>query len=831
METDLPISDVLMQISAAFEENLDAVLEAPPGAGKTTIVPLHLLTAPWLEYRKILVLEPRRLAARTAATRMAQLLGEDVGETIGYRIRQGTKVSANTHIEVITEGILTRMLQEDPALPGVAMVIFDEFHERHLHTDVGLALLLQARELFRDPDDPLRILVMSATLEGVPVDKLLNAPVVRSQGRQHPVEVYYGAPRKPGASIIGPVVDTIQRVLADPRSGSVLVFLPGEREIRVVEFALPDMPGVTVRPLAGSQALYNQQQAIEPAPLGDRKVVLSTNVAESSLTIDGIKVVIDCGLERAPQYDPVTGMSRLYTRRISKASSVQRAGRAGRMGPGKCYRLWSEAQQRELVQQAPPEILQADLSQTALQLLAWGIDDVNSLDWLDKPPAGAWAQALELLQGFDAITAGSGGAWVVTRTGEQMARLPVHPRVAHMMIRGCKWGLREEVCALAAIMSERDPFPDFGADIERRLAIVQDKEDCPTGQHHWKVRAQRQMTYFKVMCRGLPTGRENVANVGALIAEAYPDRIARRRGESGHIYQLANGRAAALDPSDPLCNEEWLAVAELGGQIGAAQDRVWLAAPLNKGLFMGLLSDCIETADRVEWDDRNERFVAERQRRIGALVLAREPLKDIPSRAHQQALLELMWARGLNVLPWTDDLVQWRARVNLLHREIGDPWPDMSNEALMGNLEDWLLPYLGTVKKLADFQKLDLRSILTAMIPWPLPKEMESLVPEKLEVPSGSQVRVDYTQDPPLLAVKLQEMFGCIETPKILGIPVLIHLLSPAGRPLQVTQDLTSFWRNSYFEVRKEMQGRYPKHPWPENPLKANPTGRTRRHA
>jgi ATP-dependent helicase HrpB len=831
METDLPIHDVLPQLSAVFEDHLDAVLEAPPGAGKTTIVPLHLLTAPWLEYRKILVLEPRRLAARSAATRMAQLLGEDVGETVGYRIRQGTKVSGNTHVEVITEGILTRMLQEDPALPGVAMVIFDEFHERHLHTDVGLALLLQARGLFRDPDDPLRILVMSATLDGVPVDKMLTAPVLRSKGRQYPVEVHYGAPRKPGASIVGPVVDIIQRVLADPRSGSVLVFLPGEREIRAVQAGLPEMPGVTVRPLAGSQALYNQQLAIEPAPLGDRKVVLSTNVAESSLTIDGIKVVVDCGLERAPQYDPVTGMSRLYTRRISRASSAQRAGRAGRLGPGKCYRLWSEAQQRELVQQAPPEILQADLSQMALQLLAWGIDDVDSLDWLDKPPTGAWSQALELLQSFHAISKGSGGAWVVTRTGEQMARLPAHPRVAHMMIRGCQWGLREEACALAAILSDRDPFPDLGADIERRVLMLQDREECPREHRHWKTRAQRQMTYYKVMCRSLPTGRENVANISALIAEAYPDRIARRRGESGHIYQLANGRAAALDSADPLCNQEWLAVAELGGQIGAAQDRIWLAAPLNKGLFMGLLSGCIETADRVEWDDRNDRFVAERQRRIGALVMVREPLKEIPGRAHQQALQELMWARGLGVLPWTDELVQWRARVNLLHREVGEPWPDVSNEALMSRLEQWLLPYLGAVKKLADFQKIDLRSILTAMIPWPLPKDLEKLAPEKIRVPSGSQVRIDYTQDPPVLAVKLQEMFGCRETPKILGAPVLVHLLSPAKRPLQVTQDLASFWRNGYPGVRKEMQGRYPKHPWPRDPLDAEPTARTRRRA
>jgi ATP-dependent helicase HrpB len=831
MKTDLPIAEVLPRLSALLEDRSDVVLEAPPGAGKTTIVPLHLLAAPWLEYRKILVLEPRRLAARTAAQRMAQLVGEDVGETVGYRIRQGTKVSPNTHIEVITEGILTRMLQEDPALEGVAMVIFDEFHERHLHSDVGLALLLQARDLFRDPDDPLRILVMSATLEGVPVDKLLNAPVIRSQGRQFPVHVHYGARREAGKSIIGPVVATIQRVLADPHSGSVLVFLPGEREIRVVEAALPDMPGVQVRPLAGSLALYNQQQAIEPAPLGDRKVVLSTNVAESSLTIDGIKVVIDSGLERAPQYDPVTGMTRLYTRRISRASAEQRAGRAGRLGPGQCYRLWSEDQQRELIAQAPPEIQQADLSQTALQLVAWGIDDVNSLAWLDPPPAGAWNQALDLLESFGAISRGSGGAWVVTRKGEKMVRLPTHPRLAHMLINACEWGLKDEACALAAVLEDRDPFSDLGADIEMRIRMLQDQEPCPQEQRHWKRRAARQLPYYKVMCRGIPTGKSRMADVGALIATAYPDRIARRRGDRGHVYQLANGRLAALDPADPLCNQEWLAVAELGGVVGAAQDRIWLAASLDPQLFMGLLSGSIETADKVEWDERSDRFVAERQRRIGALVLSSEKLRDIPGRAHQQALMELLWSRGLDLLPWTDELRQWQGRVNLLRREMGDPWPDVSDDALMARLEDWLLPYLGQVMKLADFQDLSLRNILTAMLPWPLPKELNELAPERIAVPSGSKVRIDYTRDPPVLAVKLQEMFGCLETPTVAGVRVLLHLLSPAGRPVQVTGDLASFWRSGYTEVRKELLGRYPRHPWPEDPLTAVPTAKTRRRA
>jgi ATP-dependent helicase HrpB len=828
MRTNLPIEDVLQDLSAALEDNASVVLKAPPAAGKTTVVPVRMLLAPWLEHRKILVMEPRRLAARTAAQRMASLLSEDVGETVGYRIRQGTKVSANTRIEVITEGVLTRMLQEDPALSGVGLVIFDEFHERHLHSDVGLAMLQYARNLFRDKKDPLRVLVMSATLDGVRIAELLDAPVIEVSAEKHPVEVFYGEPQKPGASITGRVVKTINDVLYDPRSGSVLVFLPGEREIREVGEALPEIEGVTVRPLAGTQALYDQEQAIQPAPLGDRKVVLATNVAESSLTIDGVSVVIDSGLERAPEYDPVTGMTRLYTRRISQSSAVQRAGRAGRLGPGRCYRLWSEDQQKQLSKQAPAEILQADLSQTALQFIAWGVDNVYELDWLDPPPSGAWAQALELLQGMGAVSRNTAGNWTATEAGQQMARLPAHPRIAHMLLKACSWGLREDAFVLAAILAERDPLRDLGADIERRVAIVQDNEFCPQHARGWRTRVQRQVPLFQIMCRSIPNDKSVPASIGALLATAYPDRIARRR--ENNVYLLANGRAATLEEGDPLNNCEWLAVAEVGGQVGKPRDRIWLAAPLNPRLFMDLLADWVETAERVEWDDQADRFVAERQRRIGALVMAREPLDEVPTRARHKALLELLSSRGLGLLPWTDELRQWQSRVNLLHRELGEPWPDVSDSALMERLEDWLLPYLGSVNKLADFARLDLRSILAALLPWPLPKQLNELAPERIEVPSGSCLPIDYGQDPPVLSVKLQEMFGYELTPTIARgqVSLMIHLLSPARRPVQVTQDLASFWRNGYPEVRKELAGRYPKHPWPEDPLDAEATARTK---
>jgi ATP-dependent helicase HrpB len=398
-----------------------------------------------------------------------------------------------------------------------------------------------------------------------------------------------------------------------------------------------------------------------------------------------------------------------------------------------------------------------------------------------------------------------------------------------MMLCACKWGLREDAFALASIMGERDPFRDLGADIERRLAMVKEEEFCPEVHRGWRLRVQRQEPLFKVMCRSIPSGKPVVASVGALLATAYPDRIARRLNDN--VYLLANGRQAVLEPGDPLCNCEWLAVAELGGQAGKAQDRIWLAAPLNPQLFMGLLADYVETGDRVEWDDRAERFVAERQRRIGALVLAREPLDTVPTRARQQALLELLWSRGLELLPWTEELRQWQARVNLLHRELGEPWPDVSNDALMDRLEEWLLPFLGSVGKLSDFARLDLRSMLAALLPWPLPKQLKEFAPESIEVPSGSKIPIDYTADPPVLAVKLQEMFGYESNLTIARgrVPVMFHLLSPAKRPVQVTQDLASFWRNGYPEVRKELSGRYPKHPWPENPIDAPATAKTKR--
>ncbi|MEP5764400.1 MAG: ATP-dependent helicase HrpB [Halieaceae bacterium] len=829
MHTDLPIGEVLAELKAALGRADSVVLEAPPGAGKTTVVPLALLDSDWLGSRKILMLEPRRMAARAAAERMASTLGEKAGETVGYRVRLDSKISKATRIEVITEGILTRMLQTDPALAGVACLIFDEFHERSLDSDLGLALALQGRELFRE-GDPLKLLVMSATLDGAGIAELLGgAPLVSSQGKQFPVSVHYGAAWKPRENTVERVLACLREIVSKPETGSVLVFLPGQGEIRRVAQQLPSFENVIVAPLYGGLSLAQQQQAIAPAEDGQRKIVLATNIAETSLTIDGITTVVDSGLAREPRFDPATGMTRLQTRRIAQDSATQRMGRAGRLQAGYCYRLWSEEQQTQLAPRSTPEILQADLAPLALQLLAWGVADPAELRWLDLPPAGPWSQALQLLREFGALPAA--GSWALSEVGTQMAQLPLHPRLAHMLVLACRWGMVDIGCDVAALLSERDPFSQRGADIGYRLLALEGEVAMPKTELGWLHRVKLQSKQYRRLCKFLPHTTGGGYHIGQLLAAAYPDRIARRRQARGHSYLLANGRSAALDPADALCSEEWLAVAEVGGRAGQAEDRIYSAAALDVALFEQQLAERVESRERVEWDDRNERFVAERQRRIGAIVLSREPLADISAEARQQALLELVRERGLDLLPWTDELRQWQARVSLLHTELGEPWPDVSDTALLGGLETWLAPYLATVNKLGDFARLDLQGMLAALLPWPLPRELDELAPQRIGVPSGAQHRIDYCQSPPVLSVKLQEMFGCEATPTVARgkVALLIHLLSPARRPLQVTQDLASFWRGAYKEVRKEMQGRYPKHPWPEDPLQALATAKTKR--
>ena len=840
----LPVTDVLPALRTALAAGSDAVLEAPPGAGKTTLVPLALLAEDWLAGQMILLVQPRRVAARAAAARMAELLGEQPGGRVGYRIRLENRVGPATRIEVITEGILTRRLQRDPALGGVGLVIFDEFHERNLDSELGLALVLQGRALFRE--EPLRLLVMSATLQGVPVADLLAAPVLlHSEGRQYPVKVLHGAGLAAGASVVASAVAAIREALAE-RAGSVLVFLPGQTEIRRVARELtPLLPAdVTLAPLYGGLSLARQQQAISPCPEGRRKVVLATNIAETSLTIEGVTTVIDSGLERQALFDTATGTTRLATRRISRASAAQRAGRAGRLGPGFCLRLFSEEQFQRLQQQRTPEILQSDLAPLALQLLAWGVQDPAELAWLDPPPAANYQQGLDVLVLCDAAFGREDGSWQLTPHGVRLSQMPLHPRLGHMLLVGCDIDARETAALLAAVLAERNPLADQGAELGATLAVLLGERPCPSSLQGWYRRSWQQARRYAQIVSEIYQPRRGLLRVpatdvlGVLLASAWPDRIARaREGGCGGDFQLANGRSARVAAGDSLGTARWLATAEIGGAHGDSGDRIYSATALDPARFDDILAPLVTLEERAEWDERGEQFVAQRQRRVGRLVLESRPLEQLPAEALATALASLVRRRGLQLLPWTPALQQWRARVQLLHQlqqgQPDNPWPDLADQTLLATLEQWLLPYLGQVRRLQDFARLDLKQILQGLLPWPLPLELERLAPERLVVPSGSSVAIDYNPATPVLAVKLQEMFGCAETPRIAdGRQLLqVHLLSPAQRPLQVTQDLATFWRNVYPQVKKEMKGRYPKHPWPDDPLTALPTRLTKRGA
>jgi len=824
--TPLPIDEALPALLAALSAGTNAVLQAPPGAGKTTRVPLALLDQPWAGATgRIILLEPRRLAARTAARRMAASLGEEVGETVGYRVRLDSKIGPRTRIEVVTEGVLIRQIQADPELTGVAAILFDEFHERSLDGDLGLALCLEAQAALRDD---LRLLVMSATLDGERVAALIgDAPIITSQGRAYPVTVRWLGKPDSVRGLEDAMATAIRRALDEQPEGDVLAFLPGTAEIRRTAERLDRLPPhITVTPLYGDLTPAEQDRAIQPAPAGQRKIVLATAIAETSLTIEGVRIVVDCGLSRTQRFDPNTGMTRLDTIPLSQAAAEQRRGRAGRVAPGVCYRLWAEAAHGALPMFASPEMLEADLAPLALDLAAWGTRDPGALRWLDAPPSGSYAQATALLQDLGALDDEGG----ITSHGQNMARLPLHPRLAHMILTARELGTSEAVlaCDIAALLAERDPLRgqpgSRSADLRLRLEALYDRRG---GGAFSMVRAASQQ--WRRLLK-LDKAAPSPADAGLVLALAYPDRIGKRRGGGDAIYLLSGGRGAGLPKEDPLAASSFLVAAHLDG---AGRDaRIRLAAPISEAELELVQGDRIRWQDRLDWDDREQLVLARRQRRLGALILKDDPLPNPPGAAVLAALLTGIRRTGLTCLPWTPEAEAWRARLAFLHRH--DPqgnWPDVGDAALLERLEDWLAPDLDGISRFTHFRRLDILSSLHRLLDWSGRQELDKLVPSHVTVPSGSRIPILYNHgDEPVLAVRLQEMFGLTETPRILRgtVPLLLHLLSPARRPVQVTRDLASFWTNAYLQVRADLKGQYPKHYWPDNPLVAEPTARAK---
>ncbi len=826
------VDAIIPELRAALRTRRAAVLTAPPGAGKTTGVPPALLDEAWLEGRRIVMLEPRRLAARAAAQRMAALRGEDVGATIGYQVRLERRISAQTRVAVVTEGILTRRLQHDPELHDVGLVIFDEFHERSLNADLGLALTLDVQHGLRDD---LRILVMSATLEAAAVAELLGgAPVIQSAGRSFPVETTHMAPQS-GRSLEHHTAAVVLKTLAD-EAGSVLVFLPGEGEIRRVARLLHGRTGGDVRvlPLYGTLPRAEQDAALLPAPRGTRKVVLATSIAETSLTIEGVRVVIDSGYVRTPRFDPRCGMARLETVRISRASAEQRRGRAGRTEPGVCYRLWSAADDAGMEAQRPPEMRHADLAPLALELAAWGAPDARQLRWLDPPPEVMYAHAQELLQRLGALDAHNR----VTAHGRAMAALGCHPRLAHMLLRATEDGDGDLAALLAALLEERDILhDDDDPDVTRRIALLRHMREDSSAAHQPGINREacrRILALARVWERTLhmPAQHSSAQHTGHVLAYAYPDRIAQRRPGSQREFLLANGRGAQCASVTPLALNDYIVIADVDAREGHA--RVFSAAPYSADELVTQFADHIRTEDRIAWDEVRQVVRAQRVTCFGALVLKEEPLALPGGPRCVQIVCAAIRVHGMTLLPWTPAARQWQARVLFMRGIEGEAhtWPDVADTALLGALEEWLAPHLTGITRAAQLQHMPLLDILHAFVPWKQRNELERLAPTHLEVPSGSRIALDYTAGAtPVLAVRLQELFGMHETPRIAGgrVAVLVHLLSPARRPVQVTQDLASFWRTTYQQVRKELRGRYPKHYWPEDPLTAVPTRRTTR--
>ncbi len=871
--TALPIDDALPALREALRARPGAVLEAPPGAGKTTRVPLALLDEPWLGTQRIVMLEPRRLAARAAAQFMARSLGEPVGDTVGYRVRGDTRVSRRTRIEVVTEGVLARLLSADASLEGYGAVLFDEFHERSLHADLGLALVLESQQVLRDE---LRVLVMSATLDGDAVSRLIAdaqgpAPVVRSAGRLFPIETHYRPPRSDER-----VEATTSRVVREAlaaHDGDVLVFLPGAGEQRRVaerlEGSVP--PAVQVHTLHGSLSLADQDAALAPAPAGTRKVVLSTSVAETSLTVAGVRIVVDAGLSRMPRYDAAAGLTRLRTTRVSRASADQRRGRAGRTAPGVCYRLWDAHEEHGFLASTPPEILEADLASLALELADAGVTDPAQLRWLDVPRVGPFAQARTLLAQLGALDADGR----ITPHGRAMATLPLAPRLAHLVLVGASRGETALAAMIAALLEERELLRSEGgsailpADLRLRVeAMAGERSNNVDRDVLRRVRVGaseigRRVADARLAVNGGRTnsgktnsgktnsgktnsgktnsGKTNSgttngedreiddAATGALLALAYPDRVAQRRMGTEPRYLLRNGSGAALPKQDALHDAPYLAIAELDGQ--PPEYRIARAAPLSLDEILADFGEQVVRESLVTWDARGQRIQAVQRVMLGALVLEEKPLRDVDAELVRGAVLAHLIDLGVDAWPLNASARRLRERLAFVHHHLGGDWPDVSSAALAQSASDWLAPFLDGVRNWGQLEQLDWHDALASLVPWSQRAALDRLAPMHLEVPSGSRIAVDYSvPDAPTLAVKLQEVFGWTSTPMLLDgrVPVTMELLSPAQRPVQVTRDLAGFWKSSYFDVRKELRGRYPRHPWPEDPLNAEATRRAK---
>nr|WP_319398164.1 ATP-dependent helicase HrpB [uncultured Carboxylicivirga sp.] len=809
---DLPIVEVVPEIREQLVTDNRLIIHAPPGTGKSTIVPLALLNEPWLAQKKIIVLEPRRLAARSIASRMSDLVGEKVGKTVGYRIRFDNVISDSTRIEVVTEGILTRMLQSDNALEDVGLVIFDEFHERNLFGDLALALSLESQQVLRND---LRIIVMSATLDVTNLSQLLNSKVVQSDGRQFPVEIKYT-----GDSDMYMIPELTARIVSkvlNEEEGDILVFLPGEGEIRKCESLLNGKVGNTqIHPLYGQLNSSKQYAAIMPDKQGRRKIVLATSIAETSLTIEGVKVVVDSGFGRTMRFDSRSGLSRLETIEITKDSADQRAGRAGRLGAGVCYRMWTNASHHQKIEHQTPEIEDADLASLMLDIAKWGVNDIESLHWLTLPPKGHVRQAKNVLHQINALDNGN-----ITEHGKQLSKIPCHPRIAHMLLKAEDEGLSSLAVDVAAVLEERDPLgKEAGIDINLRIEALRRYRSGNLKSNKLKRIEQISSQYRKMLNCEVDNSDFDPFETGLLLAFTYPERIAHCKPGNNAQFKLANGRIAAAGHQDDLAHEEWLAIANLNASDGVG--RIFLASPLNPRDLISM----VKNVDRVSWNTKEGGFKAVNELRIGNIVLQSKPLMDYDENSKIEAICNAIKKEGISLLDFNKEVVQWQNRVlslRLWNRDQG--WPDVSDNELIDTCEQWLAPYLNTVKRPEDLKKINLKDVLQHYLPYELQQQLDILAPERIEVPSGSKIKIQYSEngDKPVLPVRLQEVFGMLETPSINNgkNSMLMHLLSPGFKPVQITGDLKSFWNNAYFEVRKELRARYPKHEWPENPLEA----------